>query len=111
MTRTEIDQLVVNTFKRVLSDNEKTMQGEPGVATPIMGTDSPFDSVDLVTFIVALEQALEDDWNVSVILADDRAMSQESVHLKVSARSVIILKNWLMKTDGYKNDHTDNRNT
>lgn len=77
MTRGEINQVVVNTFKQVISDNEKSMEGNPDQTTPIMGVDSPFDSVDLVTFIVALEQTLEDDWNVSVILADDRAMSQE----------------------------------
>lgn len=76
MTREEINQVVVNTFKQVASDNEKTYEGEPDAATAIMGQESPFDSVDLVTFIVALEQTLEDDWNVSIILADDRAMSQ-----------------------------------
>jgi acyl carrier protein len=38
--------------------------------------DSPFDSVDLVTFIVALEQTLEDDHNISITLADDRALGQ-----------------------------------
>jgi acyl carrier protein len=77
MTREEINQVVLNTFKQVIRDNEKSMEREPDETTPIMGADSPFDSVDLVTFIVALEQVLEDDWNISVILADDRAMSQE----------------------------------
>lgn len=76
MTREAIDQLVIDTFKRVASDNEKHFDAQPGAATAIMGTESIFDSVDLVTFIVALEQSLEDDHNVSVILADDRAMSQ-----------------------------------
>jgi acyl carrier protein len=76
MTRAEIDQLVTGTFKQVIHDNDKPIAAEPSASTPIMGPDSPFDSVDLVTFIVALEQALEDDWNVSIILADDRAMSQ-----------------------------------
>ncbi len=76
MTREEINQVVVNTFKQVAKDNDKSFDGEPTADTAIMGPDSVFDSVDLVTFIVALEQALEDDWNVSIILADDRAMSQ-----------------------------------
>jgi acyl carrier protein len=76
MIREEINQVVVNTFKQVAKDNDKSLDGEPTADTAIMGPDSAFDSVDLVTFIVALEQALEDDWNVSIILADDRAMSQ-----------------------------------
>lgn len=77
MTREEIDQVVLSTFKQVAKDNEKSFDCEPTNDTAIMGPDSPFDSVDLVTFIVALEQTLEDDWNTSIILADDRAMSQE----------------------------------
>jgi acyl carrier protein len=76
MTREEINQVVISTFKQVAQDNEKPLDGEPNSGTAIMGQDSPFDSVDLVTFIVALEQTLEDDWNASIILADDRAMSQ-----------------------------------
>lgn len=76
MTRDDINQVVISTFKQVLADSEKTFEGEPAADTMIMGPDSPFDSVDLVTFIVALEQILEDDWDISVILADDRAMSQ-----------------------------------
>lgn len=76
MTREEINQVVIGTFKQVLADGEKIFEGDPTADTMIMGPESPFDSVDLVTFIVALEQALEDDWGKSVILADDRAMSQ-----------------------------------
>ena len=77
MTKEEINQVVLNTFRQVLADNEKSMTEELTEATSLMGSDSPFDSVDLVTFIVALEETLEDDFNLSVTLADDRAMSQE----------------------------------
>jgi hypothetical protein len=76
MTREEIIQVVLDTFKRVMIDSEKSLESEPDGKTALMGPDSPFDSVDLVTFIVTLEQTLEDDWAVSIILADDRAMSQ-----------------------------------
>lgn len=76
MTREEIIQVVVSTFKQVMHDTDKSYEGEVDETTAIMGPDSPFDSVDLVTYIVAIEQVIEDDWNVSIILADDRAMSQ-----------------------------------
>jgi acyl carrier protein len=76
MTREAINQLVLDTFKQVIRDSEKTFAKDPDTNTAIMGTDSPFDSVDLVTFIVALEQALEDDHNISITLADDRALGQ-----------------------------------
>lgn len=76
MTRAEINEMVLATFMQVFNDSDKTIDIEPNADTPIMGSDSPFDSVDLVTFIVALEQTLEDDHNVSITLADDRALGQ-----------------------------------
>lgn len=76
MTREEINRFVLDTFKQVINDTDKSIEVEPDGTTALMGPNSPFDSIDLVTFIVALEQTLEDDWNVSIILADDRAMSQ-----------------------------------
>ncbi|NCI49036.1 hypothetical protein GWC95_03825 [Sediminibacterium roseum] len=76
MTRAEINDIVIATFKRVINDSDKTIDSEPTPDTAIMGSESIFDSVDLVTFIVALEQTLEDDHNISITLADDRALGQ-----------------------------------
>ncbi|MBW0177657.1 hypothetical protein [Sediminibacterium sp.] len=76
MTKVEIEQAVINLFKQVITNSGKSYDGTVDNNTPIMGAESPFDSIDLVTFIVALEQMIEDDWSFSVTLADDRAMSQ-----------------------------------
>lgn len=76
MTKIEIEQAVIKVFQQVLNNNGKSYEGNIDTVTPIMGSDSPFDSIDLVTFIVAVEQMIEDDWSFSVTLADDRAMSQ-----------------------------------
>lgn len=76
MTKIEIEQAVIASFKQVITNNGKSCDGTVDTNTPIMGSESPFDSIDLVTFIVALEQMIEDDWLFSVTLADDRAMSQ-----------------------------------
>lgn len=76
MTKIEIEQAVIASFKQVITNSGKLYDGTADTNTPIMGSESPFDSIDLVTFIVALEQMIEDDWLISVTLADDRAMSQ-----------------------------------
>lgn len=44
--------------------------------TPLFGRDGILDSVGLVTLVVAVEQAIEDECGVSVSLADEKAMSQ-----------------------------------
>jgi len=76
MTKIEIKQAVIASFKQVITNSGKSYDGTFDTSTPLMGSESPFDSIDLVTFIVALEQKIEDDWSLTVTLADDRAMSQ-----------------------------------
>ena len=46
--------------------------------TVIVGKDAVIDSVGVVSLIVDIEQRLEMDFNVSVTLANDKAMSQRS---------------------------------
>lgn len=76
MTYQEINHLVIETYKQILFETGKLIEADPDKTTPIMGPESLFDSVDLVNFIVNLEQLLEEDWAISILLADERAMSQ-----------------------------------
>jgi acyl carrier protein len=46
--------------------------------TPLFGRDGLLDSMGLVTLVVAVEQAIEDELGVSVSLADARALSQKA---------------------------------
>jgi len=44
----------------------------------LFGKDGVLDSIGLVSLVVAVEQAVEDAYGLSISLADDRAMSQKS---------------------------------
>ena len=44
----------------------------------IYGDSSQLDSLALVSLIVAVEQNIEDEFGISITLADERAMSQEN---------------------------------
>lgn len=48
-----------------------------GAETRIWGRDSLLDSLGLVTLIAAFEREIEDAYEVTVLLADERAMSRE----------------------------------
>ena len=50
---------------------------EEGEAAPLFGEGGVLDSIALVTLIVAIEQALEDELEVVLTLADEKAMSQQ----------------------------------
>jgi acyl carrier protein len=45
--------------------------------TTIYGNDSRLDSLGLVNLIVAVEQNIEDEFDVNITIADERAMSQK----------------------------------
>jgi len=45
--------------------------------TRLFGGDSPLDSTALVSLVVEVEQQVNDECGTSIVLADDRAMSQK----------------------------------
>ena len=45
--------------------------------TPIQGPGNDLDSLNLINFLVAVEEALEDRFGVQVALSDDRAVTRE----------------------------------
>ena len=61
-------------------ETEKGIQLPPNVTneTPLFGYQGILDSLALVSLVVALEQAIEDKFGLSVGLADERALSQKN---------------------------------
>jgi acyl carrier protein len=53
--------------------------------TVIVGPDAVIDSIGVVSLIVDIEQRLEMDHQVSVTLANDRAMSQRNSPFRTAA--------------------------
>ncbi|GIK75348.1 MAG: hypothetical protein BroJett021_43360 [Chloroflexota bacterium] len=83
-------QVVVETILSALHDLlEANTEGEVPTldeATRLIGRSAALDSMGLVTLIVEVEQRLEADYDLVVVLADDRAMSQtRSPFLSVGA--------------------------
>mgnify|MGYP001551105549 CR=1 FL=1 len=48
----------------------------------IFGSHSPLDSLGLVNLIVAIEESLEDEHDISIVLANEKAMSQRNSPFK-----------------------------
>ena len=74
----DISSLVMSSLKDVLemSDNNQEIPVELGVETRLIGREGLLDSMGLVTLIVDVEQGLEENYDVAILLADERAMSQ-----------------------------------
>ena len=73
-------QLATFVFAVVDDLNENEFQDKPlekALETPLFGRDGRLDSLDLVNFVMAVEDQTEDETGQRISLADDRAMSQE----------------------------------
>jgi acyl carrier protein len=66
---------VVAELNPTLPEPVKVDQGE---AAALYGRSGVLDSIALVSLVVALEQLIEEEYGVSVSLADERAVSQSS---------------------------------
>ena len=79
ITDTRIVDLITRTLRDLDEQGVVDLAGEPVAPdTPLFGEAGLLDSVGLVSLIVAVEQALEDELGMQVGLADERALSQRS---------------------------------
>lgn len=71
------DQLV-SIITEIARDLAKSDDAKIEESTPLLGEEGVLDSVQLVTLVVEVEQAIDDQMEVSVSLADEKAMSQRN---------------------------------
>ena len=74
----EVERLVIEVANKVMSELPEDERRTVSEKSSLLGGDSVFDSLNFVTFILDLEQAINRAKNVSITLADERAMSQPS---------------------------------
>ena len=70
-----VENIIREVSNIIHTDNEEIVINENSV---IYGDNSQLDSLALVSLIVAVEQNIEDEFGISITLADERAMSQEN---------------------------------
>jgi acyl carrier protein len=71
--------LVLSSLEDVLSmvDDGRPNPAQLGDDTRLIGRKGVLDSMGLVTLIVDVEQRLEEEHDIVVVIADERAMSQK----------------------------------
>ena len=65
----------INEMNSQLDDKIKLVES---TETALFGPDSKLDSLGLINLVVAVEQNIEDEFDVTITLADERAMSQQT---------------------------------
>ncbi len=74
----KILELIYSSIDELNEQSEPENQLTKTETTVIFGKDSNIDSLGLVNLVVTLEQAINDEFNVEISLADEKAMSQEN---------------------------------
>jgi acyl carrier protein len=78
MTLETVTDLVLRTVRDVAAREGLAVPLHLDPATPLFGEQGSFDSLGLVSLILAVEEILQDEYGASVSLADERAMSQKN---------------------------------
>ena len=76
MINDRIYQVVIKTIELFNEELEHKIDLKNGMATRLFGGDAGLDSIDLVSLVVNIEEAIEDEFGMSVVLADEKAMSR-----------------------------------
>lgn len=72
-----IIDIVIQQAKELNEELANKIPLEQGADAPLFGKDGVLDSIALVTLIVAVEQAVEDEFDTALTIADEKAMSQK----------------------------------
>ena len=72
-----IENLIITSVKEINEQLSQEQQLGQSTKTVLFGKDGKLDSLGLVTLLVIIEQNIEDELDVSITIADERAMSQK----------------------------------
>ena len=93
MTNREIENHLLVLLKNFIKENEIKLDSEIDSSTRLIGSSPLFDSIELVSFIVEVEQFLEDELNIEIGLTTENAMSRRtSPFLSIEAMTNYIIE-------------------
>lgn len=76
--RKKVIQILEESLNKFCEDFELDNSLSEGESTKLFGSDGVLDSIGLVSFIVFVEEVLEDEFDISIVLADEKAMSRRT---------------------------------
>lgn len=89
----KIKNIVLNSIQNIAEIEEKKELLNPTDSLRLFGGEGVMDSLGIVMLIAEIEEQIQDELDISITLADDRAMSQKTSPF----RSVKTLVNYIFK--------------
>ena len=92
MDQKKIEPFIIEKIIEFSDDNDLELSNID-IDTRLIGSSGVFDSMDLVSFIVELEEAIEEGFDIEISLADEKAMSRRtSPFISVTTLSTYIIE-------------------
>lgn len=76
MDKLKLETSLLQKMDDFIEENEIELDGKIDLNTRLIGSSSIFDSIELVGFIVEVEQELDEEFDIQLQLASERAMSR-----------------------------------
>ncbi len=77
MVKRKIKQVIIDTIEEINRLIQKDHQLEKSTETVLFGNNGKLDSLGLINLLVTVEQNIEDEFDINLTIADERAMSQK----------------------------------
>ena len=87
-----IEKMIYATLEEVLNDLNLNNPKEKNLDTELYSGSGVLDSLALVSFLVNLEQKINDENNINITIASDRAMSMKHSPFRTVKSLVIYLE-------------------
>jgi acyl carrier protein len=97
ISRGELEKLARQVVLDALEERGAAPPGDFGPASPLFGRGAPLDSLGLVSVVSEIEERLEEEQGLTVVLADERAMSRRASPFRTLASLVDYLEERLGK--------------
>ena len=73
----KIKNLIIKSVQEINEQLPQKQQLGQSSKTTLFGSDGKLDSLGLVNLLVIIEQNIEDEFDISITIADEKAMSQK----------------------------------
>lgn len=74
----KLTDLIIRVAEDLNGTMSQSIPVEQGADAPLYGQEGVLGSLELVSLVVAVEDAIADEMGVFVVLADEKAMSQQA---------------------------------
>jgi acyl carrier protein len=76
--KNKILDLIIDAFDDIRDDYPDAELSHPAEKTPLFGKRGIINSLGLVSLIVGIEERVSEEFELDVVIADERAMSQKA---------------------------------